>query len=289
MHLRSVEYFRGIAIVLIVAGHCYSLSNWQFPSIIERSLANMLTGGTALFVFISGFLFHHVFYPRFRFQPFMIKKIRNVLAPYLFFSLFSISYALIIQGPYPEFFFGPSNSSYDRLLRPALLYLLTGAELWAYWYIPFIMIIFILSPLFILYIKTGPYQRLLIFFGFLLTAMVVQRPVDNILVPQSVLFYIPVYLAGIFISQNKDELQLYLEKKEGLLFATIVILAVLQAVMYAGAGSMHAPFFAWNGLDINIVQKILLSLLFMIFLHRFESKCIPVLSSLAQASFAIFF
>lgn len=289
MHLRSIEYFRGIAIVLIVAGHCYSLSNWQFPSILERSLANILTGGTALFVFISGFLFHHVFYPRFQFRPFMAKKIRNVLAPYLFFSLFGISYALIMQGPYPEFFFGPGDSSHDRFVRPALLYLLTGAELWAYWYIPFIMIIFALSPLFILYIKAGPGLRLCVFAVSLLLAMMVQRPVDNLLVPQSVLFYVPVYLAGIFISQNKEELQLYLEKREGLLFLGVVMLACIQALIYAGAGSMHAPLFVWNGLDINIVQKILLSLLFMIFLHRFEQQCFPVLSSLAQASFAIFF
>lgn len=74
MYLHSLEYFRGVAIVFIVAGHCYVLSDWQFPTVLERSLANVLTASTALFVFISGFLFHHVFYPRFNYVKFIKKS-----------------------------------------------------------------------------------------------------------------------------------------------------------------------------------------------------------------------
>ena len=58
MFLTSFAYYRGIAIVLIVIGHCYGLSGWTFASYPERVLANILTGSTVLFVFISGFLFH---------------------------------------------------------------------------------------------------------------------------------------------------------------------------------------------------------------------------------------
>ncbi|MDO5675795.1 MAG: acyltransferase [bacterium] len=289
MYLRSLEYFRGLAIVFIVAGHCYILSEWQFPTVLERSFANVLTAGTALFVFISGFLFHHVFYPRFHYKTFMTKKLWNVLAPYLFFSLFGITYALTVHGPYPEFFFGPGDSWWDRLLRPALLYLLTGAEVWAYWYIPFIMIVFALSPLFILYIRASLRTRLSLFIALLLFAMFLQRPLNNLLVAQSVFFYTPVYLAGILASQNRQQLHALFDKREGWLLAGAGILALVQAYTYTGAGSMHAPPFAWNGLDINILQKLLLSLFFMLYLYRFENKDIPLLSALAQASFAIFF
>lgn len=58
MFLTSFSYYRGIAIVLIVIGHCYGLSGWTFASYPERVLANILTGSSVLFVFISGFLFH---------------------------------------------------------------------------------------------------------------------------------------------------------------------------------------------------------------------------------------
>ena len=74
MFLTSFSYYRGIAIVLIVIGHCYGLSGWTFTYYPERDLANILTGGTVLFVFISGFLFHQVFYPGFDFRWFLTKK-----------------------------------------------------------------------------------------------------------------------------------------------------------------------------------------------------------------------
>jgi peptidoglycan/LPS O-acetylase OafA/YrhL len=289
MYLHSLEYFRGVAIVFIVAGHCYVLSDWQFPTVLERSLANVLTASTALFVFISGFLFHHVFYPRFNYVKFIKKKLRNVLAPYLFFSLFGISYALTVHGPHPEFFFGPGDSWWDQFLRPALLYLLTGAEIWAYWYIPFIMIMFALSPVFILYVRASLATRLSLFAALLFLAMYLQRPLNNLLVAQSVFFYTPIYLAGILASQNRQQLHALFDQREGWLLAGVVVLALVQAHIYTGAGSMHAPPFAWNGLDINILQKLLLSVFFMIYLHRFENRHVPLLSALAQASFAIFF
>ena len=289
MYLRSLEYFRGIAIVFIVAGHCYILSDWQFPTVLERSVANVLTSSTALFVFVSGFLFHHVFYPRFNYIKFMKKKLRNVLAPYLFFSLFGITYALAVDGPYPEFFFGPGDSWWDRFLRPSLLYLLTGAEIWAYWYIAFIMIVFAFSPLFTLYIKTSLVIRLSLLAALLLFAMFLQRPPDNLLVAQSVFFYTPVYLAGILASQNRQQLHALFDKREGWLLVGAAILALVQAYTYTGAGSMHAAPFTWNGLDINILQKLLLSLFFMLYLHRFENRHVSLLTTLAQASFAIFF
>ena len=42
MFLKSFEYYRGIAIVLIVVGHCYGLSGWEFNSYPERVLANII-------------------------------------------------------------------------------------------------------------------------------------------------------------------------------------------------------------------------------------------------------
>jgi len=72
MHLRSFEYFRAVAIVLIVIGHTYDISGWQIDSFGDRVLANLISGGTSLFVFISGFLFHHVFYPKFVYRKLMV-------------------------------------------------------------------------------------------------------------------------------------------------------------------------------------------------------------------------
>jgi peptidoglycan/LPS O-acetylase OafA/YrhL len=55
MRLNYFDYFRAIAIIIIVAGHSFSL--WVIDTLPEKVLANIITGGTSLFVFISGFFF----------------------------------------------------------------------------------------------------------------------------------------------------------------------------------------------------------------------------------------
>ncbi|MCR4662599.1 MAG: hypothetical protein K5622_01765, partial [Endomicrobiaceae bacterium] len=51
-----IHIFRAIAIIIIVAGHCFDC-----PQAILDSLVNVfIKGGTALFVFIAGFLFQYL-------------------------------------------------------------------------------------------------------------------------------------------------------------------------------------------------------------------------------------
>jgi surface polysaccharide O-acyltransferase-like enzyme len=195
MYLRSFEYFRAIAIVLIVAGHCFGISGWQIDSFAERMVGNIISGGSSLFVFVSGFLFHHVFYPTFNYRIFMKKKVQNVLLPYLFLSIFAIAQALAIHGPFPETYFGPQQGLIYQLVRPVLLYLLTGA----------------------------------------------------------------------------------------------LLLAAVQALLYASCGDLQKPPFRLQGIDINLLQKLLLCLFFMVFLHRHEALDSKLLKSLASSSFAIYF
>lgn len=71
-------YMRGIAIILIVLGHSVYNSGQGFPLLLE----NLLRGGTALFVFISGYFFHRIFYKDFDYSKFMKNKVHNVLYPF---------------------------------------------------------------------------------------------------------------------------------------------------------------------------------------------------------------
>jgi len=54
--------------------------------------------GTALFVFISGFLFHHIFYSRFNYRAFISRKIKDVLVPYLVLSTPYVIYIVFFKG-----------------------------------------------------------------------------------------------------------------------------------------------------------------------------------------------
>ena len=92
MFLNSFNHYRAVAIVFIVAGHSYDLAGVVVDTFIERFVANFLQGGAALFVFISGFLFYHIFYKRYTFRGFIKGKLINLLIPY---SILPITYYLL--------------------------------------------------------------------------------------------------------------------------------------------------------------------------------------------------
>jgi uncharacterized membrane protein YozB (DUF420 family) len=54
-------------------------------------------------------------------------------------------------------------------------------------------------------------------------------------------------------------------------------------------GNYHKDMFIYDGIDLMLIQKIMLCLFFMVWLHRFEDHRNIVLDTLAETSFAIFF
>jgi surface polysaccharide O-acyltransferase-like enzyme len=290
MRLIAFDYFRGIAIIFIVAGHSYGA--WQINSFAERVLANLIGGGTTLFVFISGFFFHYIFYQNFHYKTFMAKKLKNVFLPYLLFSLSGIAYYSFSSEPFPyAWMLGIENveSSVDTI-RMIAIYLWTGRLAHAYWYIPFILIVFAMSPLFIQYIKLSRASRIGVFLLFLITAMFIQRPVENISPIHSVLYFTPIYMLGIICSIDRDSVIEFIQGRSVALGLIVLLLATLQAVFFEGYGNTHkASIFSYGGVDIILIQKIALCFFLLSILQRFEQHHIPALKLLASSSFAIFF
>lgn len=292
MFLRSFEYFRGVTILFIVIGHCYGIAGWKIQYFWERVLANLLSGGTILFVFISGFLFHHVFYPRFQkgnyYLKFLKNKFFNVYLPYLILSFLPVCLALYTKKPYTSFYFGPENTLYDQIIRPALMYYWYGGVM-VYWYIPFIMTMFIISPVFLWFTEQKLGRQVAIILLTSLVSMLVHRPVNNWFAVQSVIYFSPIYMFGILCSMNKEWMYTKLWGKDVYLLLIIILLAVLQAVFYKYSGNPQKWPLQFRGLDISFVQKMLFCVFFMVFLHRFEHKDIRVLRQLAVSSFSIYF
>ncbi|MDO9581560.1 MAG: acyltransferase [Desulfomicrobium sp.] len=288
MYLRSFEYFRAVTIVLIVMGHCYGISGWELDSFWDRVLANMISGGTSLFVFISGFLFYHVFYPKFVYIKFMEKKIKNVYIPYLILSIIPVCIALYTRIPYEEFYFGPQDTIYDQIIRPVLLHYWYGGVM-VYWYIPFIMAMYIISPVFIWYIHRSLKEKIYIVCILTLISIFMHRPVNNWSIVQSVLYFSPVYMFGILCSMEREWIYEKLKGKDYYLLSFVIFLAFLQAFVMDTCGNMQKNPFDYNGIDISFLQKNVLCLFFMVFLHRFEDKEFMLLKHLAVSSFSIYF
>jgi len=81
-----LDDFRGLAMLIIVAGHSYPIA---FAGDPHRQLdafspvLALVTGGTAYFLFSSGFLYFHLFHGRKSLPSLLQGKAQNVLQPYL--------------------------------------------------------------------------------------------------------------------------------------------------------------------------------------------------------------
>ena len=277
MFLNSFNYFRGIAIMFIIAGHGLSLANFSYQTRLGESLYNLTVGGTTFFVFISGFLFHHVFSKNFSFTLFFKKKLKYVLGPFIVMSILPLTMYVI-------------KDDLDlHIVNKIVLFILTGKYLLAYWYVPFIMIIFAMSPLFIRYLKLTVNYKLTIAFLLLICSVFLQRPIFSVFsVFQSVVYFTPVYMFGMICSENQVVLYEKLKGKEFYLLVLVIILAFIQT--YSGIkGNYHKPIFRYEGVDLQLIQKIIFSLFFMIWLRRFENRKIDFLNLVSMNSFGIFF
>ncbi|WP_334107031.1 acyltransferase family protein [Methylobacillus sp.] len=312
MYLNSFSYFRAVAIMFIVVGHlsgsimgpptphvanveaelgfsivAASSAHLDLKAILWATIRNLILGGTALFVFISGFLFHHVFYKRFKYSKFLSGKFKNVLIPYLIISplaiIIFIHNGTVLEG---------HELGVTEFIGKYLLLLWTGHFLTVFWYIPFIILTFLLSPLHFKFIGLSLKSQFWIVAVFLLISVFLQRPVHNYLEyfspVQALVYFTPVYLIGIMSSLHREKLFALLQGKELWLILLVLIFALLQA-LDGRTGNYHSPAFEFSGVDLIIFQKIFMSLFFMVFLFRLEGKDIGWLSLVADTSFATFF
>ncbi|MDD9156058.1 acyltransferase [Aliivibrio sp. S4TY2] len=289
MYLNSFTHFRAIAIIFIVAAHVYNAAGIQFDNFGNILFQNFIAGGTSLFVFISGFLFFHVFCQNFNFTKFYKNKLKFVLVPYLILGFLPlIFHVLSFKEDWGGYFYPQGNGIIHEYFIPALKYYATGRFMAAYWYIPFAVILFSMSPLHRKFAYLNARTQLSILTVLTVIAVFVHRPVDNMSIIQSLIYFTPVYLTGIFCSVHYERCINILGRFEFLLLAGVLMISLIQT--YLGfSGNYHKPALVYEGIDLVYIQKILLCLFLMIFLKRYDDKNHSVITLLASTSFSIYF
>lgn len=290
MYLNSINNFRALAIVLIVMGHSY-VYGFMSDSAESVILKNIITGGTALFVFISGFMFHHVFYQRFNYKRFILNKIKNVLVPYIILStIFILLLFISLDG-----FFNPENmidektifNGQDSSVLITFKYYLSGRFLIAYWYIPFVMCMFLVSNYHYKFVKINIQLKAIIIVFFCFVSIFIHRPIENTNAFHSLVYYTPIYLIGIFFSVHKNHALEFIKDKQILLLFIVISFSFLQ-YLTGHDGNYHKPAFEYKGVDLMFIQKIFLCFLIYSLLERFQFQNI-IISKISETSFAIFF
>lgn len=291
MYLHSFSHYRALAILLVVAGHSYGLAGWKIDTLPEQVLGSLITGATGLFVFISGFFFHFVFYKRFEYGAFMKKKFNAVMLPYLALSTIGIVWYVYLMGhpPYEDQFYNDKPGLWNEHLRPIVLYYWYGASAFPYWYIPFIMLTFLMSPLHMRFIGFSLRYQVGIIAALATLAMLMHRPLYNLSNLQAAVYFTPFYLLGICASIYAEPLKQRFLGREWILLAVAVFFALLEALLFDRYGNTHKLPWVLREPDLMVPQKIALCLFFFVWLRRFDDRPNAWLNHIAGMSFAIFF
>ena len=292
MRLRHFDNLRGIAILLVVAGH--SLAPWTLDSLHEVIIADIIEGGTAFFVFISGFFFHHTFAARLNYLGFLKKKARQIVVPYVLLSVAGMMMLGVIRAPLPDFqiistTYHLSGAGTFAKLQTIGAYLLTGATSAPYWYIPFIYLIFLASPAFLAYARARPQTQVALAGLCLVLSSLIHRPIANLNPLHSLAYFTPYYMAGILYSVHREKAEQFLRGKLMATGAVVLALATLQALFQDNHGNYHTDFLAYRGIDILLFQKAFLIAFFLAILLQYKDRKLPLLEFLAERSFAVYF
>ncbi|MDD1792976.1 acyltransferase [Enterovibrio sp. ZSDZ42] len=289
MHLNSFTYFRVIAIVFIVAAHLYNAAGIQFDNFGSVFFRNLVAGGTSLFVFISGFLFFHVFCRNYNFKKFYSNKIKYVFFPYVILGFIPLVYhVLSFKQDWGGFFYPQGDGLINFYIIPALKYYATGRFMAAYWYIPFAMVLFSMAPLHRKFAYLNVVTQIFIITALTIVAIFIHRPIDNISIIQHLVYYTPVYLTGIFCSVHYEKCTKALNRIEPQLFISVLLLAFIQTIS-GHSGNYHKSAMVLSGIDLIYIQKLLLCLFLMTYLKRYDNINSKAVTLIASTSFSIYF
>lgn len=272
------DYLRGLTIALIVLGHSIFLAQPLFPALLE----NLLRGGTGLFVFISGFFFHRVFAARFVYRDFIAKKAKALLIPFAFISLL----ALLIRA----LGWWQDGLPWQQNLLNVWYTLRNGYVLYPHWYIPFILLTFLCSPLHMRFLQLHSRWQLVFLLAFSVIALFMHRPQSNANYLQSLVYFTPFYLLGMLFSQYYTALRRWHWPLLMISIAFVAVTALGQTYVWVHLGNYHKAAFSYEGLDLQFVQVMFGCIVLLLLCYHLHWCWLQQhLAWLAELSFPIFF
>lgn len=285
-----VHYFdglRAVSVVIIVVSHCFN--EWIPQSVPSQMLFNGLIGGTAAFVFISGFFLHSVYARKYDYRSFVWTKVKNVVVPYLVLSGLYISLFTMISSGVPFSENVADGTGLLQSLSLVMFQLRTGAELMSYWYIPFYIFLVLLTPLFMDFMKVRRETQILIILVMLGVATYTHRSVRDVSQVQDILYFAGFYMLGIFYSLNRTRLEKTVSDSLFVSLAIWIALVWGMSVLGQLGNPEKMELWVYDGFDFMVPQKLFMIFMLLGLLKRYADKPIAALQFLADISFPLFF
>jgi peptidoglycan/LPS O-acetylase OafA/YrhL len=291
--LNYLHNLRGLAILFVVGVHAggYNADWHSHPGL--RSFLQLIFdpsegNGTVLFLFIGGFLFQHLTHDRFEYKKYLEQKFLNIILPYIIISIPLILIRL--------------NTDFDSLTLPegfhkrSIVYqffyhLLTGSHMPPFWFISTIVLFYLSSPV-LHAIDNRTFYRY--FFPLvLLIALFTFRPEHNANTFLSYIHFIPVYIAGMWASYNKERI---LSLGGKMMYPLLIIYLLLTFAEANGFLTLSRDITFQQMLNsgsllfnIYMFKALVLCLFLLILFYKFRNREMPILEVLGHYSFGVFF
>lgn len=288
--LNYINVFRGLAILLIVAGH--SMQFGEVGSLTQRISVEIFAGGTALFIFISGFLFQHLA-GKYEFRNYMKKKWTNVILPYLWTAIPGVLFCFLFPVKYGNAFDG-----LNPIIQIPMMLSVGRVHNTPTWFIPMIVLFFLSSYVLLQAEKKGWLYKLLPIL-FFVTVFFPRQDVDynSVMglsysakylaylkyVIMGYIHFFSMYVFGMFCSANKDIIDKF--------YSSRWLYIVLMLVTAIGNVYLGINF----GISNGTVSKIFLTIIVLAYLKHYDEwlishiKLNKALDIVAKYSFGIFF
>ncbi len=280
-HLFYMENFRAIAIILVVLSH---LTAW---GVISQSLSDFskfnFGNATAVFVFISGFLFKYLSDRKgYSYLSYLKNKWKNVLVPYFFFAALTVIIAIVFER---HQLYGLSGNMFS-----IWSFFVGGAIVGPLWFIPMICVFFLVSPILLNISKS----RFFCFFVFLLMVVSIftSRPFFSLNPVLSFLHFSGFFMLGMFLSVEHVRNSILFDARYSWL---MIFLSCIGYFITYGWYSDNQPsedmgFYSSIGVvNYEQLSKLMLIMIVFCFFKTFLNKRVAVLSFVARISFGLFF
>ena len=263
--LGYVHLYRAISAVFVVICHCPLLLVGNLDRTFEGTIFQR---STHMFIFIAGFIFQHLA-NRFDWKKYYFNRFRFVLVPYLAISIPFIAFRIFVKK---DIVADASGGLFEKVVY----ILATGSHQIPYWFIPMIMIFYVVAPVLVYLDKDKRIYYLLPVF-ILVSMFMTRGQISNNQIGLLFVHFFSVYLFGMFCSRNKELLFIIVGKYITLLVASLAALVVYE---YLHADVLNE--------QLQFIQKVLLSITMLYLLHRYDKYIPSHVGLFADISFGIY-
>lgn len=266
-----INNFRGFSILLIVAVHCTYLIANSLP-VSYTILESLLENSTMLFLFIGGFLFQYLI-NRYSYKSYLLKKFKYIIMPYLIMSVPAIVMITLRPGWQGDNWLVTPSFMEKPLYVRVILFYLTGAHLSPFWYLPMIAIFYLLFPVF-RFIDSRP-KLYWIIPVWLVVSLIVGRPPQNDNPFRAFVYFMPVYLSGMFTSHYFSRVMSVARKYWAVLVLLFIVFTLLSFLNH----------------HISYLQKMATTYLLLMFFYYKRPSVVfnNIFGVLATYSFGLYF